>query len=310
MKCVFVGSRGLRAGWRLLIFVSIVAAGVFVMVTAALGVAHFATHRSVHAVIAPALRGAPAQPVVLISSAILFAAALIASAIMARIEHRSLSVYGLPPALASGRNFVEGGITGFAALSLTLSGMFVCGVLRIDGLRDSGVGLLVDGLGWAATFLVVGLSEEYLFRGYALFTLTTGTGFGLATLLTSVAFALLHATNPGETPLGIVAVIVFALVLCFAIWRTGNLWFGVGFHAAWDWGETYVYGTPDSGLVTSHTLLATTASGPAWLSGSSAGPEGSVLALAALVAVGAYVGLRFPGRRYSQPVAAARPALV
>ena len=30
---------------------------------------------------------------------------------------------------------------------------------------------------------------------------------------------------------------------------TGSLWWAIGFHAAWDWGESYFYGTSDSGLM-------------------------------------------------------------
>jgi len=40
-----------------------------------------------------------------------------------------------------------------------------------------------------------------------------------------------------------------------AIWRTGNLWFAIGNHAAWDWGQTFLFGTPDSGLHGQHALM-------------------------------------------------------
>src|SRR5581483_6729785 len=51
----------------------------------------------------------------------------------------------------------------------------------------------------------------------------------------------------------------------------------VGFHAAWDWGETYFYSVPDSGQVFPGHLLNSSFHGPRWLSGGSVGPEGSVL---------------------------------
>jgi hypothetical protein len=58
------------------------------------------------------------------------------------------------------------------------------------------------------------------------------------------------------------------------------LWFAVGFHAAWDWSETFFYSVPDSGTVFPGHLLSSSLRGPAWLSGGSAGPEGSVLCFA------------------------------
>jgi hypothetical protein len=64
---------------------------------------------------------------------------------------------------------------------------------------------------------------------------------------------------------------------CLTLRRTGNLWFAVGFHAAWDWGETFLYSVPDSGMVSPGHLLSSSLRGPDWLSGGSVGPEGSVL---------------------------------
>jgi membrane protease YdiL (CAAX protease family) len=68
--------------------------------------------------------------------------------------------------------------------------------------------------------------------------------------------------------------------------RTGDLWFAIGFHTAWDWAESYFYGVPDSGeLVTGH-LMNVSFSGPQWLTGGSVGPEGSWLCTALLVVLG------------------------
>jgi len=44
-------------------------------------------------------------------------------------------------------------------------------------------------------------------------------------------------------------VVATGLLFCLMIRRTGTLWFAVGFHEAWDWAETFFYGTPDSGLL-------------------------------------------------------------
>jgi hypothetical protein len=51
----------------------------------------------------------------------------------------------------------------------------------------------------------------------------------------------------------------------------------MGFHAAWDWGETFFYSVPDSGMVAPGHLLSSSLRGAPWLSGGSVGPEGSLL---------------------------------
>src|SRR3974377_2389718 len=70
------------------------------------------------------------------------------------------------------------------------------------------------------------------------------------------------------------------LFFCLTLRRTGTLWFAVGFHAAWDWGETFFYSVPDSGIsYPRQQLLASSLHGSPWLTGGSVGPEGSVLCL-------------------------------
>lgn len=75
------------------------------------------------------------------------------------------------------------------------------------------------------------------------------------------------------------------LVLCVAIHRTQSLWFAIGFHAAWDFGESYVYAVPDSGWMARGHLLKTHLHGPWWISGGSVGPEGSLICMAVLLTV-------------------------
>jgi hypothetical protein len=93
--------------------------------------------------------------------------------------------------------------------------------------------------------------------------------------------------NHGESPFGLVAAMLIALIFSLSLWRLGHLWWAIGFHAAWDWGESFFYGTPDSGAVSAGRLMHAHPAGAVLLSGGSTGPEGSVwvllvMALAAL----------------------------
>ena len=73
------------------------------------------------------------------------------------------------------------------------------------------------------------------------------------------------------------------LLLAWTVLWTGSLWWAIGYHAAWDWAESYFYGVPDSGTVMPGHLLMTSAHGPQWLSGGAAGPEGSVFVFPIIV---------------------------
>ena len=206
-----------------------------------------------------------------------FVVVAVPAVVMGWIERRPFGEYGLPWRGAFGKSFWIGlawGIVAITALMLAIGGVgdFSWGPLALHGPR-----IMKFATFWGAFFLAVGLFEEFLLRGYTQFTLTQGLGFWPAALLLSCTFAALHLGNSGESWVGLLAVAVIGLFLCLTLRRTGNLWFAVGFHASWDWGESYLYSVPDSGSMVSGHLLRSSFHGSRWLTGGSVGPEGSVL---------------------------------
>ena len=222
----------------------------------------------------------------------------LATWIVSRIEGRPLDDYGIPLREAFGRRFWEGSVWGFAMLSAILLVLWLSGHFRIDSVALSGSAVYKWALAWAATFLAVSLTEEFAFRGYWLFSFSKRWRFWPAALFLSVVFGAAHIRNHGENALGVMQVVETGLLFCLTIRRTGNLWFAVGFHAAWDWAETFFYGTPDSGLLGVGRLLQTVSLGPKWLTGGSAGPEGSLVAFVMLLLCAFLIHLRFPNTIY------------
>jgi uncharacterized protein len=174
----------------------------------------------------------------------------------------------------------------------------VTGHFQIDSVALAGSAVFRWALAWGVTFLGVSLTEEFVFRGYWLFTMSRRMRFWPAALLLSVVFGAAHLGNHGENVLGVLQVVATGLLFCLMIRRTGNLWFAIGFHAAWDWAETFFYGTPDSGLLGVGRFLNSSVHGPNWLTGGSAGPEGSVFAILILLLCALLVHFRFPNAVY------------
>jgi membrane protease YdiL (CAAX protease family) len=222
----------------------------------------------------------------------------LATWIIARKENRTLDAYGIPPRQAFGIRFWEGTIWGFAMLSVIVLILSVSGHFQFDSTALGGSSILWWGLAWGVTFLAVAWSEEFAFRGYWLFVMARRIRFWPAALFLSVIFGVAHLGNHGENVLGILQVVATGLLFCLMIRRTGTLWFAVGFHAAWDWAQTFFYGTPDSGLLGVDRFLNTSVQGPNWLTGGSAGPEGSVFAIVVLLLCAGLVHLRFPHAIY------------
>ena len=205
------------------------------------------------------------------------AAAVIPSLVLARIERRAWAAYGIPLRHAFGRLFWIGVLWGSVAISFLMFSLYGLHAFAFGHLALHGWRILRFAAFWAAMFLLVGLFEEFLLRGYLQFTLARGIGFWPAAIVLSVVFGLFHLRNEGEHWSGILAAMFIGFFFCLTLRRTGNLWFAVGFHAVWDWGETFFYSVPDSGMQARGHLLSSSWRGPDWLSGGSVGPEGSVL---------------------------------
>jgi membrane protease YdiL (CAAX protease family) len=235
---------------------------------------------------------------VIIVEAVSFAIVLIASAIMGRFERRGLAQYGLPARRALGKQFWVGALWGFVMLSVIVGLMGASHAYSLGGLALAPLAILKFGLLWGLGFLLVGMFEEFAFRGYIQFTLTTGLGFWPAAAITCVLFAGLHLGNPGENLVGVVEIVLIAFFLCLALRRTGNLWFAIGWHMAFDWGESFFYSTPNSGIHATGRLLNASLMGSKWLSGGSVGPEASVFDVAVTVAGILLLAKLYPQAKY------------
>jgi uncharacterized protein len=261
VRWIFYGRSELRAGWRLLIFLAIV--------IALINASNFAVHQLLH--------GTDEVTNFLVGELMDFLIFLFASRIMGRIEGRTIGDYGLPWRKMFRRQFWQGALIGFAAISGLLVVMRIFGVFRVEGIALHGFDVAQWAIAWGLVFILVALREEFRARGYGLFTLSMGIGFWPAAILSAAFFGYSHHGNSGEDWIGLFNAGLFGLLACFLLRRTGNLWMPIGLHTAFDWGETYFYGVADSGQVQAGHFLNSSSSGAAWLSGGSVGPEGSVL---------------------------------
>jgi membrane protease YdiL (CAAX protease family) len=200
--------------------------------------------------------------------------------------------------LAFGKLFWVGAVWGFASITLLMAMMYGARVFDLGHLAIHGARIVKFAAFWAVFFLLVGWFEEFLLRGYSQFTLTRGVGFWPAAVLLSCAFGLIHLQNAGEQWTGLVAAAAIGFFFCLTLRRTGNLWFAVGFHMAWDWGETFFYSVPDSGMVYTGQLLKSSFHGPRWLTGGMVGPEGSVLCFVVIAVVWVAFAKAYPEVKY------------
>ncbi|HYA25778.1 MAG TPA: type II CAAX endopeptidase family protein, partial [Terriglobales bacterium] len=260
---IFAGPQGLRPGWRIFLYLG---TGIVLFLLLS-GFQHLIPSR-----------GAGFLWQQMYIQLVLVVASLSPAVVMAKLEKRRFGDYGLALRQASGKLCWTGLLWGILALSALMLLMRLLGVFSYGNLALHGARIVKFAVFWGVFFFLVGIFEEFTFRGYTQFTLSQTVGFWPAAYVFSFIFGALHLIgNVGETWLGALCAALIGLFFCFTLWRTGSLWFAVGMHASWDWGESYLYSVPDSGGTVPGHLLNSSFHGSRWLTGGSVGPEGSVL---------------------------------
>ncbi len=229
-------------------------------------------------------------------------AVLLAALVMSLLERRSAGAYGLPARSAFGKLFWQGFLVGLVEVSALIALIAACGGYSFGALAVHGMELARWAVFWTVLFVLVGLFEEFLFRGYTQYTLGAGIGFWPAAIVLSVLFGAVHLANPGEGWVGALSVVEVGVFLAFTLWRTGNLWFAVGLHASFDLGETFLYSVPNSGFVAEGHLSNAALHGPRWLTGGTVGPEGSVFSFLTIAVLFYAVHKLYPVKKHSAGV--------
>lgn len=160
---------------------------------------------------------------------------------------------------------------------LVLAGFFVMWIIGVA--EPAGFEFIASTfLGWLLLFLLQPFVEELIFRGFLMSLLARYFNIRVALVVSSVAFALVHAFNDGFSTIGFLTILVSGVLLGMLFLRSGRLWLPTGLHAAWNFVQGVVLGYPTSGVST-YSLTEMQTTDPAWLSGGAFGFEGSVIAV-------------------------------
>jgi membrane protease YdiL (CAAX protease family) len=290
---IFIGPEGVRAGWRFLLFALGIVLGTWFVEKP---LAHFLAQR-----FAINLRELSA-PAILIRKFVLCVSVFLVTAIAATLERRRLDSYGLPVEQAFGKFFWKGMFAGLVVVMFVAGAMILTGGIALHGLALHGSEIAKLGLLWLVANVLLGIGEEYAFRGYALKLLWRGAGFWLAAVITSAIFAGDHLEKPGENAMDIGMIFFLGLILCVSVRQTCSLWWAVGWHAAFDFGQLFLIGTRNGGHMPVGHLFEVTFPGSAWLNGGDLGTEASIFTVPAVIATLIYVIWFLRGRQRVEKV--------
>ena len=205
-------------------------------------------------------------------------------------ERKRIDSYGLPIRSAFGGVYWGGFLAGMAVVVFVGGAMVISGGMRVPGFALHGLEALRAMLAWLAAMVVLGINEEYLFRGYALQSLWRSAGFWPSAVVTTALFAAAHVTKPHENLIDITIIVAIGLALCLSVRSTGSLWWAAGFHAAFDFGQFFLIGTKNGGSTPVRHLLDVSFPGPSWITGGELGTEASAFMIPAALAILIYTG--------------------
>ena len=272
---------GLRASWRILIFV----AATFLCAVAAALIA------------GPLVAYLYGMIGLRVSSDgwVLVVALLLAHRFMLRLDkNASWSQVGLDRHAARPALLARGFLFGALAIGAPILLLIAAGWLKwIPGVRAS----------WgAAAFRIsmvlipAALYEELATRGYVFATIRDSLGARWALVITSVAFGLLHLWNPGASVESIALVILAGLFLGGILVATGSLYAAWMAHFAWNWTMAVVFHIAVSGWPFESPDYRYVDSGPDWVTGGAWGPEGGAAGGLGMLGVGVYLYARYARR--------------
>ena len=128
-------------------------------------------------------------------------------------------------------------------------------------------------------FIVQGMSEEFIFRGYLMTTIGgSGCKTAIAVAISSVGFALAHVTNPGFGVLPFINLTLFGVFAGLYIILFDNIWGACAIHSVWNFSQGNIFGISVSGTADTESVLRSTpVSSHDFLTGGEFGIEGSIL---------------------------------
>jgi membrane protease YdiL (CAAX protease family) len=223
---------------------------------------------------------------------LMFASVVIATYVMVRfIEKIPWSTVALDQPAASPQIVLKGAALGGLTIGLASLALLGFNQLRIEQ--------SIPGSWWGAAqhstaiLFPAAFFEELFFRGYAFSVLKRSAGWKPALIVTSIAFGFVHAWNPGADAESLLAVIVAGFFLGVILLATQSLYAAGAAHFAWNWVMAVALHIEVSGLSSANPDYRTVETGPDWLTGGPWGPEGGVVAVAAM-----FVGIFYLYGRY------------
>lgn len=180
-------------------------------------------------------------------------------------------------------NYAKGLLVGFVVFSAAVGLGWLTGGLEFGGFSVSDTADAVYVVLFFLGYVVQGMAEEVLCRGYLMTSLTRRYSLPTAVIVNSVFFAMLHMFNNGISLLAFFNLTLYGIFASMLMLKTGNIWIAGAVHTVWNFVQGNLYGISVSGMGKSPSVLSMTSTGRTWLNGGKFGMEGGICVSAVLL---------------------------
>ncbi len=173
------------------------------------------------------------------------------------------------------KQYLTGIIAGTVAFSIAYLLCLVTGSIKYEGIAASISPLYI--IGYFLGYLLQGMAEEVLCRGYLMVSLSRRYHVTLAIVTNSLFFAFLHSSNNGVSPLAYLNLFLFGVFASLLLLDFGNIWIVAAFHSIWNFVQGNIYGVQVSGMRVTNSVVSTSyTDGMEFINGGAFGMEGGL----------------------------------
>lgn len=200
------------------------------------------------------------------------------------IEKRSLRSMGFTKQNLF-MSYAKGYVLGAAMISAACGICVLTGNMRLAVSGTVNMALLIA---FFAGYIVQGMAEEVLVRGYFMVSLANSlkmkNAAAVSALVSAVFFTAMHMQNPGMTLLPFVNIMLAGIFFAVYILRADNIWGACAAHSSWNFFQGHIIGSNVSGISTSVSVLVPEINGSSIITGGAFGLEGGLAVSAVMTA--------------------------
>ncbi len=151
------------------------------------------------------------------------------------------------------KSLFAGLLIGFVMNGICILAAVIHGDIKLSlGLTLSQIPVILFAL---VCVFIQSASEEMWYRGFLYERIHANYPLWLAILMSSLIFGFGHMFNQGVSVFAILEIMVIGLAFAVTKWQSRSIWLIFGIHTGWNFTQNFLFGLPNSGVVSKASVF-------------------------------------------------------